>query len=233
MHCFWKLAPALALLALAASPTLAQTGHVYDLNGSYADASGGPSLTGDGGTLGATGYTFGPNQGLTVLNAVSSSVYHIDLTFQFTDVGGYRKLIDFSDKNSDNGLYIYNGNLNFYPTITGAAPVAVNQLTNVVLDRDAAGTVTGFVNGVQQFSFADTSNLGVFNAPGNVIHFFEDDNATGQREASGGFVDRITIDSPNVAPVPEASTAVSTGLLLMLGVAGFGVARRRKTVAAR
>lgn len=118
MHRFWKLAPALALLALAASPTLAQTGHVYNLNGSYADANGGPSLTGDGGALGATGYTFGPNQGLSLLNATNGSVYHIDLLFQLTDVTGYRKLIDFNDKVNDSGLYILNGNLNFYPTTT-------------------------------------------------------------------------------------------------------------------
>lgn len=88
MHRFWKLAPALALLALAAAPTMAQTGHVYNLNGSYADANGGPSLTGDGGTLGATGYTFGPNQGLSLRNATNGSVYHIDLLFQLTDVSG-------------------------------------------------------------------------------------------------------------------------------------------------
>ena len=225
MYNLLKLAPALALLTLSV-PTLAAPGHVYDLNGSYADANGGPSLTGDGGTLGATGYTFAPNQGLSVLNAINSSVYHIDLTFQLTDVSGYRKLIDFNDKANDAGLYILNGNLNFYPTSTGTTPVAMNQLTDVVLDRDATGQLTGFVNGVQQFSFADTSNLGVFSAPNNVIHFFEDDNYSGQREASGGFVDRISIDSPNAAPVPETSTLASFSLLLALG--GLAVAVKRK-----
>ena len=40
--------------------------HDYELNGSFADALGGPSLTPNGGTLNATNYTFGPNQGLTL-----------------------------------------------------------------------------------------------------------------------------------------------------------------------
>lgn len=101
------------------------------------------------------------------------------------------------------------------------------------MDRDTTGNVTGFVNGVQQFQFADTANRATFNTTDNQIHFFEDDNATGQREASGGFFDRITIDAPNAAPVPETSTAVSTGLLLMLGAAGFGLARRRTAKSAR
>jgi hypothetical protein len=39
----------------------------YDLNGSLAESSGGPSLVSDGGALGTTGgYYFGQNQGLSL-----------------------------------------------------------------------------------------------------------------------------------------------------------------------
>ena len=88
--------------------------------------------------------------------------------------------------------------------------------------------VTGSVNGVQQFSFTDTTNDAVFSTTGGQINFFQDDNATGQREASGGTVTRITI---NGAPVPEASTTVSLGLLLALGLGGLVVTARRKKTA--
>ena len=36
----------------------------YELNGSFADALGGPVINPDGGTLNPTNYSFGPNQGL-------------------------------------------------------------------------------------------------------------------------------------------------------------------------
>lgn len=39
---------------------------VYDLNGTLAEANGGPALVAHGGTLGPTGYAFGPNTGLSV-----------------------------------------------------------------------------------------------------------------------------------------------------------------------
>jgi len=57
---------ALALLFGGVTRIHAAMIHNYDLNGSYADSLGGPSLVPvpNGGTLGATGYTFGPGQGL-------------------------------------------------------------------------------------------------------------------------------------------------------------------------
>lgn len=233
--------PALALLGLAAAllslaaarPASAQT-HVYTLNNTYADANGGPSLTPDGGTLSASGYTFGPNQGLTLNNAINATTYSIELNFSLTDLGGYRKLVDFGNLVPDTGLYLLNGQLDFYPTpVTATTTVVANQSVDVLLTRDGAtNLVTGYLNGVSQFSFTDSTNIATFSSPNNVIHFFEDDAATGGGEASGGTVTRITI---NPAPVPEASTTVSFGLLLALGVilrmGGVVMAKKRKKAA--
>src|SRR4029079_211665 len=52
---------ALHLKPLAAAP--ATLIHEYDLNNSFADNRGGPALVPNGGTLNATNYSFGPNQG--------------------------------------------------------------------------------------------------------------------------------------------------------------------------
>ena len=228
MHIAFKAAPVLALFALttiSASPVAASPLHDYQLNGTYADANGGPPLSPDGGTLGPTGYTFAPNQGLNVSGITNGSVYSIDMVFQFTDVTGYRKILDFSDLGPDTGLYVHDGALNFYNVATGSSTIAANQSTDIRLDRNAAGIVTGFVNGAQEIQFTDTGSIAVFDTPNQIIRFFEDDNATGQREASGGFVDSITIRSD---PVPEISTSVSLGLLLALSIGTLAVTVRKR-----
>src|SRR6476659_3669377 len=88
--------------------------HDYELNGSYADEFGGPAVVPAGGTLNATNYSFGANEGLSLSNAIDSSNYSIELDFQFSTTSGYRKIIDFNDRADDEGLYNYNTDLNFY-----------------------------------------------------------------------------------------------------------------------
>src|SRR5256886_7060986 len=69
----------------------------YELNGSYADALGGPAINPNGGTLNPTNYSFGPNQGLNVANApfphdYSSNDYSIETTFSFSQLSSFRKI---------------------------------------------------------------------------------------------------------------------------------------------
>jgi hypothetical protein len=222
---------ALSILLGAAVVPCANADSIYPLNGSFADTDGsGPALVPDGGALGPTGYAFQPNQGLHVSNVLANpGTYSIELTFQLTDTSGYRKLIDFNDLTSDNGLYVINGLLQFYPT-TPSVPVFSNsQLATVLLTRDSSTTlVNGYVNGVLRISFSDSAGIGIFSSSGNIIRFFEDDAVTTAREASAGFVDQIRIaDNSNgvfsssaVTPLPSAATA-GLGLLALVG------ARRR------
>ena len=44
--------------------------HVYELDGTLADSLSGPALVSAGGTLNATSYSFGPNQGLSLSNGL-------------------------------------------------------------------------------------------------------------------------------------------------------------------
>src|SRR5262249_8472628 len=53
-----------------ASPPPSPLIHDYELNNTYADSMGGPSLQPNGGTLSSGSYTFGANQGLTLNNAL-------------------------------------------------------------------------------------------------------------------------------------------------------------------
>ncbi len=236
-NCCYPLASAARTLSLSALlglgallPVSAQT-YVYSLNNTFAPVNGGPSLTPNGGTLSASGYTFAPNQGLSLSNAFGGSDYSIDMTFSLTDLGGYRKLLDFNGLNDDAGLYFLNGSLDFYPVADGLTTVGANQSVTVDLTRNGATQlVTGSVNGVPQFSFVDSSGLAVFKSAGDTIHFFEDDNATGMHEASGGTVTGITVSGTS-SPVPEASTTVSLGLLLTLGLGGVAIATRKRKAA--
>jgi hypothetical protein len=87
----------------------------YELNGSYAESSGGPSLVPYGGTLGQTGYTFGVQQGLSLSATSIFDVYSIDIRFYFDDVNAsintFQKILDFKNRTSDSGLYSLSGSL--------------------------------------------------------------------------------------------------------------------------
>ena len=78
-----QLIPATLLtLSVGAAQATVPT-HLYELNNSYADSLAGPALSNFGGTLGATSYSFGADQGLFVDNAVGQDVYTIDTSFVF------------------------------------------------------------------------------------------------------------------------------------------------------
>lgn len=214
---------ALAAVALV-GPAHATLLHNYDLNGSLTDSLGGPSLTANGGVLGGSGYSFGANQGLSLsgLNLAADGAYEIELGFSFDTLSGYRKIIDFSNLVSDFGLYTLGNNLNFYPVVTGASGVSQpGQLVNLLLVRTTAGSVNASVDGVPEFGFSDTSNIAI----SNTLNFFVDDFATGQFEASSGYVDYIRISGTapvSAVPLPAALP------LLAAGLAGLGWAGRRR-----
>ena len=216
-----------ALLSLAMTGT-AQASLVYDyeLNGDLTNSSGGANIVTEGGTLGATGYTFAANQGLAIANAAITGVYTIDLRFSFTQQSGYQKIVDFQNLTTDSGLYTLGTALNFFPVNSSTGLFSPNVSTDVRFTRNASGLAEAFVNGASVFTFNDTTNLAVFN-PG-VMRFFHDDNATGQREASAGFVDYIRVyDTANATPggVPEPATWAM--MIVGFGVAGSAMRRRK------
>lgn len=182
------------LMMATASAHAVAVAHIYDLNGSLADQLGGSALTNNGATLGASGLTFGVNQGPSLSSAITSNNYSIEMVFSLDAISNYRKLIDFKDRAVDTGLYNQNGNLAFYNVAASSSPAfTVGQSEHLVLTRDSGtNTVVGYVNGVQLISFVDTSSLAVFSGANSIIHFLRDDSIQGT-EASSGFLDRIRI----------------------------------------
>jgi hypothetical protein len=216
--------------------------HLYTLNDTYTDAYGGSSLIPAGGTLGAGAYSFDAGQGLSLSNALlNPASYTIEMSIQFTNTSGYRKIIDLNNLTSDSGLYNFSGRLDFY-SLTNSINQSISQGTyaHLVLTRDASGILAGYIDGIQQFSVLDSLSYGVFDQPNNIIQFFKDDAVTGGVEVSAGSVDWIQIyDSalnadtvarlPNTEPsvIPEPTTIAIWSILALLGIA-IGWRRRSR-----
>ncbi len=227
----WRVLACTAALGAIATPAQAALIYNFDLNGSYANSAGPGSIAPNGGSLGASGYTFAANQGLTIgLGGNALTEYAIETRFSFDTTSSYRKVLDFFNRGSDTGLYIYSDRLTFYPAVSGPVVFSVGQLATLRLERSASGQVTGYVDGVQQFSFADTGNLAAFD--GTDINLFMDDFATGQGEASSGYVDFVRVfdtASGTIGAIPEPSAWVL--LILGFGITGAALRRRRAQLA--
>lgn len=125
--------------------------------------------------------------------------YSIAVLFRFADTAGYNRIVDFKNGVGDNGLYVLGGALNFYPLITGpTVQFEEGRYSQVVLTRTAAGSVTGYVDGVEAFTFDDAGGLAVID-DADVLRFFRDNDGGGgpTTEASSGGVARIRLfDTP-------------------------------------
>ncbi len=222
------------LFATVSALTLATSANAalvfdYQLNGDLSDAQGGSGIVTESGTLGPTGYSFGPNQGLTITAPTIGSMYSIETRFSFDTTNGYRKILDFKDRASDTGLYNLSGQLNFFPITSGNLNDFVpGQLVDVLVTRDAAGIFNGYINGNLSISFNDTSNFAVFDNPSNLIRLFQDDFPTGQSEASGGFVDFVRIYDTAILPGAGAVPEPATWAFMVFGFGAIGGAMRRQ-----
>jgi hypothetical protein len=185
------------VLAAGAAQALPTPDHIYEFTGSYRDARGGPNATGNGGTfVGAdetAGLKFGANQGPTLTNVFGNpATYSLELFFEFDFTSSYRKVIDFKNRSTHNGLYVSGGRFEMYGAAKSGGTIAPNAFTHLVLTRDGVSKqTTAYVNGVQAFSFIDSGNVATFSAANGIAHLLRDDGLGGGGENSPGTVDFI------------------------------------------
>ena len=136
-----------------------------------------------------TGFVLAPTTG-----ELGNTTYSVAVLFRFSDIGVFRRVLDFKHGTSDTGLYLAAGKLRLYPyTPSGPKTVAADEWVQVVLTRTTGGTVTGYVDGAQQWQLADTSGVGTIDGS-NQLRFFRDNESAGTTtEHAPGAVARIRV----------------------------------------
>jgi hypothetical protein len=155
---------------------------------------GSSAFTADEGT-GVTVLRFTGGRGLALApttHVIRSSGYSIEILFRFDLLAGFRKVIDFKNGSTDDGLYVLDGCLSFVPKEQDALTrIGSDSYVQIVLTRDAADRVVGYVDGVRQFAFDDRVGLAKVGGSDS-LRFFVDDDTT-SREWSSGSVSQIRL----------------------------------------
>jgi len=165
---------------------------------------------------------------------IPTSAYTIVVDFRLDAVSGFRRIIDFQNSSRDTGLYNFNGSLSFFGSASGAPDSPITPSSGgdpyheVVLTRDSAGEVVGYVDGTEQLRFDDASGAAVIH-PGQTLTFFKDDNSVSGEEAAGAVAGIRLYDGPIAGPPPElgktVDASVARGTVLVGVPAGGGSAR--------
>jgi hypothetical protein len=123
--------------------------------------------------------------------------YTIVALFTFAQITSraWQRIVDFQNGTSDRGLYSHQGTLELYPYARGTtATIKAKEYILVVLTRDSAGTVTGYVDGTKQFSYDDSTTNAAVIDENNTLRFFRDNESGGPSgESSAGAVARIQL----------------------------------------
>lgn len=144
-----------------------------------------------------TVYRFEDNSGVQFNNAAAGnfigSNYSIEIYFVFDELNSWKRVVDWKNRKSDGGAYVYYGQLNFYPVIySGDAPVVAGEYTYYVVTRNGeTGEVVVYTDADEEIRFMDSNELALVDAD-NVINFFHDDLAV-PNEASPGAVSLINL----------------------------------------
>jgi OOP family OmpA-OmpF porin len=151
-----------------------------------------------------TAYQFDRNCGVQFDNAAAQQFikdsYTIEIYFRFDKLNSWKRVIDFKNRKTDWGCYIFNGKLNFYNLLVSEkAPVNENEYTHYVISRDGAtNTVKIFADGVSKLEFNDVDKHTLLDEDQKLNFFYDDLKVTD--EASAGAVVMIKISDYVIPP---------------------------------
>lgn len=175
---------------------------------------------------------------LDTTGLVSYDNYSVELTFEFAGPaafgGGWRRIIDTQNRQSDDGFYVEPGNaLEVYPVVTGTTVFVSPGFHDVVLTNFVVGgtrEVKAYLDGVLELvSDTDQLNLDNLNNPGHLLHLFVDNLAgPAQLEFADGRIASLRLFDGIVIP-----TDVSEPGTLALALTGLAALRSRRRRVAR
>ncbi len=168
-----------------------------------------------------------------------TDTYSVEMVLSLTSDIGWRRLLDALDRQSDNGLYIDpNNNLADFPNPGGSgSPFTSNSFFDVFVTVSPTDIVTGYLNGVQQFSVPSTN----FVIATSTLGFFLDNTVSGGTgEWSSGNValikifnsvltpDQVAAESGNPFPAPVGTVAPEPGswVLVLSAIAATAMFKR-------
>ncbi len=136
------------------------------------------------------------NAGLQFNNRTTGFIrqsYTIELFFEMENLSSYKRIVDFKNRKTDKGAYLYSSFLNFYNIATSnQISFAPKQYGYYVITRDSATQrVRIYSSGQAQLSFIDIGGDALLDTA-QKLNFFQDDLAV-QREASAGNAALITL----------------------------------------
>jgi OmpA-OmpF porin, OOP family len=150
-------------------------------------------------------YQFEANSGLQFDNTQAygflNGSFTIEIYFRLKELESWKRVLDFKNRKSDNGCYIYEGRLNFFNFATGEkAPVKPNEYVHYVFSRDLeTHMIKMYVDGESKVEFQDPGDEAVLDTD-QVLNFFQDD-LIAKNEASPGAVALIRMYDRVMTPV--------------------------------
>jgi hypothetical protein len=160
--------------------------------------------------------------------------YTIMLKFSFDQMTSWRKIIDFQNRSSDNGFYIYNGLIQEYPLGDGVTNFSPGDEITLMVTRDSASKLfTVYVYDGTNFTLdlqvTDTNDDAIpaaspVHSGGTRLGFFHDDTDTSSEATSSGRVSFIRMwsataltstqlqaEAENSVRLPESSSESESG----------------------
>lgn len=137
-----------------------------------------------------TVYRFVKNSGLQFPDQAAGNFlgndYTIELYFVFDDLTSWKRVVDWKNRKTDWGAYVYYGKLNFYSILySEEAPVLPGEYTYYVITRTGADNqVLIYTDAEVKISFTDSNGDALIDSEG-VLNFFHDDLIVPNEAASG------------------------------------------------
>lgn len=142
-------------------------------------------------------YQFDENSGFqfdnTEANGFLGHSYTIELYMKYDELNSWKRVVDWKNRKSDHGAYIYYGRLNFYPyQYSDEVPVAPGEYTYYVITRDSTSQeLLIYTDAEVKISFIDEDGDALLDED-QALNFFHDDLVV-PNEASSGTIAMLKI----------------------------------------